>query len=84
MKAVTQRLSFTSQISPVVTAETTVQQALHPPITENNQISETAKKAIKALLQAGWSDSKIIKEILGCQGAQYQRGKELLDNFKKE
>ena len=84
MKAVTQRLSFTPQISPVVMAKTTGQQALQPPITENNQISETAKKAIKALLQAGWSDSKIIKEILGCQGAQYQRGKELLDNFKKE
>jgi hypothetical protein len=84
MKAVTQRLSFTSPISPVRTAETTLEQALQPPITENNQISETVKKAVKALLSAGWSDSKIIKEILGCQGAQYQRGKELLDNFKKE
>ena len=84
MKAVTQRLFFTSQISPVVTAKSTLQQALQPQITGNNQISETAKKAIKALLQAGWSDSKIIKEILGCQGAQYQPGKELLDDFKKE
>ncbi len=82
MKAVTQRLQLPPQNQPLVTVETATQQAFQPPKTAPNEISETTRKAIKACLEAGLSDSKIIKEVLGYQGGQYQQGKELLQSLK--
>lgn len=82
MKAVTQRLQLPPKNTPSVMAETATQQAFSSAIAPDNQPSETLKKAIKACLEAGLSDSKIIKEILGYQGAQYQKGKELLQLVK--
>jgi energy-coupling factor transporter ATP-binding protein EcfA2 len=82
MKAVTQRLQIPAKIASAVTAEPTAQQGFQAASAPHNQPSEIQKKAIKACLDAGLSDSKIIKEILGYQGSQYQQGKELLQLLK--
>ena len=82
MIAVTQRLSLPSRNQPSVTAETPAQQHFQPVQPDKNQLEKTIKNAVKACLEAGFSDSKIIKDILGYQGSQYQKGKEILENLK--
>jgi energy-coupling factor transporter ATP-binding protein EcfA2 len=83
MKAVTTRLQLSPGNSTQVTPETTVQQGFQAIITAETAPSEATIRAAKACLGAGFSDSKVIKEILGYQGAQYQKGKELLEQIKK-
>lgn len=82
MKAVTQRLQIPAQNAAVVTAEIATEQAFKPTKAADNQVPEITQKLVKASLDAGYSDSKIIKEVLGFQGGQYQQGKELLQSVK--
>jgi hypothetical protein len=70
-KAVTHQLHLPSSKEFVTTPEL----ALQP-------MDDTLKKAVKACLEAGLSDSKVIKEVLGYQGSQYQEGKILLQTLK--
>lgn len=42
------------------------------------------KRAIKGLLEAGMSDTYIIKSVMGYEGSNYQKGKNLLERFKNE
>ena len=46
--------------------------------------NEALKKAVKSLTEEGYSDSKIIKEVLGYQGSQYQQGKEMLAAMRRD
>jgi energy-coupling factor transporter ATP-binding protein EcfA2 len=82
MKAVTQRLSIQPSLADVKKAETTTEPELQPISTPENQVSEVLLKAVKACIQAGLSDSKIIKDILGYSGSRYQAGKELLEKLR--
>jgi energy-coupling factor transporter ATP-binding protein EcfA2 len=84
MKAVTQRLSLPGSFSPVVTAETTAEQAFQPIPVKNNQDEKMLARVVKACLGAGFSDTKIIKEILGYEGSQYNKGKRILEELKRE
>lgn len=83
MKAVTQRLQIAPGNTATVTTETTAQQDFQLIVTAETAPPEATIRAAKACLGAGFSDSKIIKEILGYQGGQYQKGKELLESIKK-
>jgi len=83
MKAVTVRLQLPPGNLTQVTAETTLQKDFQPIITAITAPSEATIRAAKACLGAGFSESKVIKEILGYQGGQYQKGKELLETIKK-
>lgn len=71
---------FVSQA--VVTAETTVGSEFQLVDRPQKPRDETLAKAVKACLEAGFSESKVIKEILGYQGARYQEGKALLEELK--
>lgn len=71
MVGVTNRLSLPM----VKQAETTVEPGLQ-------DISIDILRAVRACIDAGLSDSKIIKEVLGCNGSQYQQGKKILENVK--
>lgn len=91
MKAVTQRLQLPPNNQPVVTLETTVQQELQDEKSVSNQNfegdnfdNEIVLNAVNTLLGAGISESSIIKDVLGCRGSQYQKGKELLTRLKRE
>ncbi|RUT00401.1 hypothetical protein DSM106972_075290 [Dulcicalothrix desertica PCC 7102] len=70
-KMFTPRLSITPQNTPLTTPEPQL-----PPL------PDTLKNAVKACVEAGLSDSRIIKEVLGYQGAKYSDGKALLDSLK--
>lgn len=48
----------------------------------DSQNSEALAKAVKACLEAGLSESKVIKEVLGYPAGRYQQGKELLRKLK--
>lgn len=78
------RLLTNPEISPAVNAEPPTQRAIQPEITNFNQNFDPTKKAAKACLQAGLSDSKIIKQVLGCEGGNYQKGKNLLAQIRQE
>ena len=91
MKAVTQRLQLPSVTQPLVTAETTAPQELQDEKSVSNQNfegdnfdNEIVLNAVNTLLGAGISESSIIKDVLGCRGSQYQKGKELLTRLKRE
>lgn len=84
MKAVTQRLSNLPVSATLVTAEPPTQSQLQPIKTENNYPQNSVTRAVKACLEAGFSESKIIKEVLGYKGGQYQAGKEVLEKIKAE
>jgi hypothetical protein len=67
------------------TAETPTESALQPVVTNSDRDMEAVAKAVKACLEAGlMSETKVIKEILGYQGARYQEGKVLLMSLKQE
>lgn len=42
------------------------------------------KRAILGLLEAGMSDSRVIKEVMGYEGNSYPKGKVLLEQLKRE
>jgi energy-coupling factor transporter ATP-binding protein EcfA2 len=91
MKAVTVRLQL-----PAVTQnhqETTIAQNDLLPrgklsVTVNSSKSDldtsVLKRAILGLLEAGMSDSRVIKEVMGYEGGNYQKGKLLLEELKRE
>jgi energy-coupling factor transporter ATP-binding protein EcfA2 len=84
MKAVTKQLyQLPGNQSPVI-AETTVQQELEPIVSPEKLDREVVFRVVKACTEAGFSDSKIIKEFLGYQGSQYQQGKEILADMRRE
>lgn len=82
MKAVTQRLLPQGSFQPVVTATTTPQQAFQPVEPPKTDIPEAVIRAVRVAISLGASDSKIVKEILGYQGGQYQEGKSVLEIIK--
>ena len=84
MKAVTQRFLPTQILPPLVTAEKRSEQAFQPNFPDDNQEEKTLKRVAKACLDAGLSDSKIIKDILGYRGGQYEKGRRILDELKGE
>jgi hypothetical protein len=63
------------QINQVELPVTTVEQTLQP-------IEDRVRIAAKACVDAGLSDSRIIKDVLGFQGSRYQEGKKILDGIK--
>lgn len=90
MKAVTQRLQLPGFTQPLVSAETTAQQAV-----EEQELSvtvnygeaeiglEAVSKAVIALQRAGMSDTAIIKDVLGYEGSRYRKGREILTKLKR-
>jgi len=83
MKAVTMRLQSPAGTVAVVMAEAVTGQDFQPIVTTENAIPDSTIRAVKACLEANFSDSKIIKEILGYQGGQFTRGKKILEQIKK-
>lgn len=91
MKAVTQRLQL-----PAVTqnhqifenAQNDCLARAELSVTDNNSQGglddEVLKRAILGLLEAGVSDSRVIKEVMGYSGSSYQKGKALLEQIKNE
>lgn len=77
MKAVTQRLQLPPVFQTVVMAEPIVESGLQAPERVENRDLEALARAVKHCLEAGLSESKIIKEILGYRGGDYQKGKVL-------
>jgi energy-coupling factor transporter ATP-binding protein EcfA2 len=81
-------MMFTPRLLPnpvshsVVIPGPTTQQGLQPPEIQVQGLEEPLNKAVKALLDSGFSESKVIKEILGYRGGQYQQGKEVLEEIK--
>lgn len=51
---------------------------------ESDLDMEVLKRAILGLLEAGMSDTRIIKEVMGYSGGNYPRGKALLEELKRE
>lgn len=79
--AVTTRLLTPIANAPTETAETSAQSDISPPVTKIRGDEIKLKNAVKALLQAGWSESKIIKDVLNYRGSQYADGKKIFDNL---
>ncbi len=84
MKAVIPRLHLSPVSEPIVTAEPVDELGLQPPDFPVSSYDETLSRAVKACLDAGFSESRVIKEILGCQGSRYQEGKALLQRMRGE
>ncbi|NJL63305.1 MAG: ATP-binding protein [Methylacidiphilales bacterium] len=78
------RVSLQPSFQDVKMAETTAEPELKPISNPENQVSEPLLKAVKACLQAGFSDSKLIKEVLGFSGGRYKEGREILEKMKGE
>ncbi|WP_375470999.1 hypothetical protein [uncultured Nostoc sp.] len=83
MKAVTQRLQLPAGNATPVTAESLSGGGFEAIIIDENAPSPATIRAVKACLEAGFSDTKIIKEILGYQGNQFGRGKKVLEEIRK-
>ena len=83
-KAVTQQLSQTVFAPQVVIPEPTVQQDVRLTPTVEIWDRNSLSKAVKACLEGGLSESKVIKDVLGYQGARYQEGKAILEKLKNE
>lgn len=84
MKAVTQRFSITSKNSLEAIAKMPENKGFQTFVTENYQDEKIVSKAVKVCLDAGLSDTKIIKELLGYEGGQFKKGKQLLETIKEE
>lgn len=84
MKAVTRQLYQLPGNQNSVIPETVTRQELQPPQPLKLPENEALKNAVKSLSEAGYSDSKIIKEVLGYQGSQYQQGKEILAAMRRD
>jgi hypothetical protein len=82
MKAVTQRLFTPTVLNPVVPAEPPAQREFQPAELPPHQLPGGLEKAVKACLNAGLSESKVIKDILGYQGERYQVGRQVLERIK--
>lgn len=76
------RLPIQPSSEAVVMAETPTQSDFQPGETDHNGNSEAVARAVKVCLEAGLSESKIVKEVLGYQGARYQFGKARLEALK--
>lgn len=84
MKAVTQRLSLPPQNVPAKMAEPLAQRELQPIVTDAKPPEKVLENAIKACLEAGLSDSKIVKEVMGCKGGSFGAGMNALKKIKEE
>ncbi len=78
------RVSLQPSFQDMKKAETTVEPEFQPIFEPENQDSESLLKAVKACIEAGFSDSKVIKEVLGFSGGRYQEGKKILKKMKGE
>ncbi len=83
MKAVTHRLLPAPQNDQIKMAVTQSKPGLQPFLTENNIRENPITGVVKACLDADFSDSRIIKEVLGYKGTSYQAGKQLLEDIKR-
>jgi hypothetical protein len=77
------RLAVTPVIEAVVTPQPIDQSKFQPTSLPENDLPEALIRAVKACIALGMSDSKIIKEILGYQGGDYQKGKALFERLKQ-
>ena len=77
------RLAVTPVIEAVVTPQPIDQSKFQPTSLPENDLPEPLIRAVKACIAFGMSDSKIIKEILGYQGGNYQKGKALFERLKQ-
>lgn len=82
-QAVTVQLPKNPQNSPLVTAETLAGQALQADLPPNLPDDQALKLAVNLLVTEGVSQSRIIKDVLGYKGGQFQKGKELFDRLTK-
>ncbi|NJL65351.1 MAG: hypothetical protein HC903_30700 [Methylacidiphilales bacterium] len=78
MKAVTQRLSLPPQKTYFQSPEPIAQSELQPILTDSQPPEKSQINAVKACLETGLSDSKIVKEILGYKGGNFNSGMEVL------
>jgi energy-coupling factor transporter ATP-binding protein EcfA2 len=77
-RLVTNQLPFLP-VSPVnIQPEIIVQQDLR---NDSQTISHELKSALFGLQKAGWSDTKLITEILGMSGRRYSEGKKILQSL---
>ncbi len=83
MKAVTHRLLPSPENAPQKTAVTHSEPELQPFLTDNNIQDSAIAGVVKSCLDADFSDSRIIKEVLGYKGSNYQAGKQLLEEVKR-
>ncbi|NJR19339.1 MAG: hypothetical protein HC785_29120 [Calothrix sp. CSU_2_0] len=83
MKAVTQRLSLPPQKTYFQSPEPIAQSELQPILTDSQPPEKSQINAVKACLETGLSDSKIVKEILGYKGGNFNSGMEVLKKIKE-
>ena len=81
-RAVTHQLRQTIFAEPVRIPEPTAQQEASHIYPTDNQSNETLYRAAKACLEAGLSESRVIKDVLGYQGDRYKEGRVLLEKIK--
>ncbi|MEC4815204.1 MAG: ATP-binding protein [Scytonema sp. PMC 1069.18] len=82
-RAVTQQLHMQPRFTPSVTAETPVETGFQPVETSERALPDEVARAVKVALQMGIAESRVIKEILGCEGSRYQQGKALLQQLRQ-
>ena len=78
---------FQQELLPVthVTPETSMnQEVTELQLPENQLVNRNLVTAVTNAINDGLSDSKIIKEVLGMTGRNYQDGKTLLSQIKKQ
>jgi hypothetical protein len=83
-RMIAQRLPIQPSYQPVVTAETATESGFQPVDTPQNDLPDPVKRAVKAALQMGIAESRVVKEILGFEGSRYQQGKALLQELRQE
>lgn len=64
-----------------LTLEVETTQDLQPPVSNEVVANQELKKAVLSLKKQGWSDTKIIEEILGKKGRHFAEGKRILSNI---
>ncbi|MDJ0616393.1 MAG: hypothetical protein QNJ63_06505 [Calothrix sp. MO_192.B10] len=82
MKSVTQRFLPAAKNDPKKMVVIQAEQPLQPFFTTDNFHENLIVGVVKACLEAGFSDSRVIKEVLGYKGNSYQAGKQLLERIK--
>lgn len=61
-----------------LTMEVETTQDLQPPVSGAVATNQEFKKAVESLKKQGWSDTKIIEEVLGKKGRHFAEGKKIL------
>lgn len=84
MKAVTLRFSETPKNPPSKPPQLPSQSGFQPIEPAQKTDENSLKKAVKACLDAGLSDSKIVKDVMGYKGGQFNAGMEVLKKMKEE